>query len=30
MELRWPGTVWPLSLNNFVEGARNVMVPGAA
>ena len=30
MELRWPGTVWPLSLKNFVEGARNVMVPGAA
>ncbi len=30
MELRWPGTIWPLSLNDFVEGARNVMVPGAA
>jgi hypothetical protein len=30
MELRWPGTVWPLSLDNFVEGARNVLVPGAA
>ncbi len=28
MELRWPGTVWPLSLNDFVEGARNVMLPG--
>jgi predicted choloylglycine hydrolase len=30
MELRWPGTVWSLSLNDFVEGAREVLVPGAA
>ena len=30
MELRWPGTVWPLSLDNFVEGAREVLVPGVA
>jgi predicted choloylglycine hydrolase len=30
MELRWPGTIWPLSLDNFVEGAREVLVPGAA
>ena len=30
MELRWPGTVWPLSLADFVEGAREVLVPGAA
>jgi predicted choloylglycine hydrolase len=30
MELRWPGTVWPLSLDGFVEGAREVLVPGAA
>tara|TARA_R110002110_G_scaffold13596_6_gene64791 strand:- start:3011 stop:3982 length:972 start_codon:yes stop_codon:yes gene_type:complete len=30
MELRWPGTIWPLSLNEFVEGAREVLVPGAA
>lgn len=30
MELRWPGTVWPLSMDNFVEGAREVLVPGAA
>ena len=30
MELRWPGTVWPLSLGNFIEGARPVQVPGAA
>lgn len=29
MELRWPGTVWPLSINSFVEGAREVLVPGA-
>ena len=30
MELRWPGTVWPLSLNHFEEGARRVALPGAA
>jgi predicted choloylglycine hydrolase len=30
MELRWPGTVWPLSIDNFVEGAREVLLPGAA
>lgn len=30
MELRWPGTVWALSLSDFVEGAREVLVPGAA
>ena len=30
MELRWPGTIWPLSMDNFVEGAREVLVPGAA
>ena len=30
MELRWPGTVWALSLKDFVEGAREVLVPGAA
>ncbi len=30
MELRWPGTIWPLSLDDFVEGAREVLVPGAA
>ncbi|KIN62954.1 Acyl-coenzyme A:6-aminopenicillanic acid acyl-transferase subfamily [Sulfitobacter noctilucicola] len=30
MELRWPGTVWPLSMDHFVEGAREVLVPGAA
>ncbi len=30
MELRWPGTVWPLSMDDFVEGAREVLVPGAA
>lgn len=30
MELRWPGTIWPLSIDNFVEGAREVLVPGAA
>jgi len=30
MELRWPGTIWPLSLDNFIEGARPVNIPGAA
>lgn len=30
MELRWPGVVWPLSLDDFVEGAREVTLPGAA
>jgi predicted choloylglycine hydrolase len=30
MELRWPGTVWPLHLDNFTEAAREVLVPGAA
>ena len=28
MELRWPGVVWPLSLKEFVEGARDVTLPG--
>ncbi|MGJ8546302.1 MAG: C45 family autoproteolytic acyltransferase/hydrolase [Sulfitobacter sp.] len=30
MELRWPGTTWPLSLGAFEEGARPISVPGAA
>ncbi|APE41995.1 hypothetical protein BOO69_00150 [Sulfitobacter alexandrii] len=30
MELRWPGTTWALSLADFAEGAREVLVPGAA
>lgn len=30
MELRWPGTVWPMSMDRFTEGARNVILPGAA
>ncbi|MEQ6249273.1 C45 family peptidase [Sulfitobacter sp. HNIBRBA3233] len=30
MELRWPGVVWPLSLKDFAEGAREVLLPGAA
>ncbi len=28
MEIRWPGTVWPLSMKDFVEGGRNVQLPG--
>jgi predicted choloylglycine hydrolase len=30
MELRWPGTVWELSLRDFQEGSRQVKIPGAA
>ncbi|MCR9124801.1 MAG: C45 family autoproteolytic acyltransferase/hydrolase [Rhodobacteraceae bacterium] len=30
MEVRWPGTVWPLSLLAFQEGGRHVQIPGAA
>ena len=30
MELRWPGTVWPLSLDGFEEGARTVLTPESA
>ena len=30
MELRWPGVIWPLSLRDFVEGARKVTLPGVA
>lgn len=30
MELRWPGTVWPLALGAFEEGGRAVHLPGAA
>jgi hypothetical protein len=28
MELRWPGVVWPLSMKDFQEGAREVTLPG--
>ncbi len=27
MDLRWPGTVWPLNLNAFAEGTRIVHTP---
>ena len=30
MEIRWPGTVWPMSMHNFQEGGRRVQIPGAA
>ncbi|MCB5199791.1 Predicted choloylglycine hydrolase [Loktanella sp. DSM 29012] len=30
MEVRWPGTVWPMSMHDFVEGGRRVAIPGAA
>ncbi|MFT7440493.1 MAG: putative choloylglycine hydrolase [Sulfitobacter sp.] len=30
MELRWPGTIWSQAIDNFEEGARNVLLPGAA
>jgi len=28
MELRWPDVIWPLSLKDFIEGAREVTLPG--
>lgn len=30
MEIRWPGTVWPMSFAAFHESQRNVQIPGAA
>ncbi|KMK65743.1 C45 family autoproteolytic acyltransferase/hydolase [Puniceibacterium sp. IMCC21224] len=30
MEIRWPGTTWPLSMDAFEEGTRQVQIPGAA
>ncbi len=30
MEIRWPGTVWSFSIDDFQEGGRNVQFPGAA
>ena len=30
MEVRWPGTVWSQSFDNFHEGGRRVQIPGAA
>lgn len=30
MELRWPGTVWPLSMTEFREAGRRISIPGAA
>ena len=27
MELRWPGTVWPMSMSHFQEGGRRVHIP---
>jgi predicted choloylglycine hydrolase len=30
MEIRWPGTVWPMSMRDFQEGGRRVQIPGAA
>ncbi|MEP2030651.1 MAG: C45 family peptidase [Paracoccaceae bacterium] len=30
MEVRWPGTVWSLSMRDFAEGGRRVQIPGAA
>lgn len=30
MEVRWPGTVWPQSMDRFQEGGRRVRIPGAA
>lgn len=30
MELRWPGTVWPLEMHDFHEGGRQVTIPSPA
>jgi integrase len=30
MEVRWPGTIWNLDMDNFQEGGRRVQIPGAA
>jgi predicted choloylglycine hydrolase len=30
MEIRWPHTVWPFSLENFEPGSRRVRIPDAA
>ena len=30
MEVRWPGTVWPLSFADFQEDQRKIQIPGAA
>ncbi|GAW35659.1 acyl-coenzyme A:6-aminopenicillanic acid acyl-transferase [Roseovarius sp. A-2] len=30
MEVRWPGTVWPQTMDHFHEGGRDVQIPGAA
>ncbi len=30
MEVRWPGTVWKLGMNDFQSGGRQVQIPGAA
>lgn len=27
MELRWPRAIWPLSIHDFVEDARNIFLP---
>ncbi len=28
MEIRWPGTVWPMPMADFQEGSRNLHMPG--
>ena len=30
MEIRWPGTVWPMSFDEFHQISRQVQIPGAA
>ncbi len=30
MEIRWPGTVWALSMDDFFDSGRHVQIPGAA
>ena len=30
MEIRWPGTVWPMSMDHFVNSGRRITIPDAS
>ncbi|MBK0326617.1 hypothetical protein I5535_04850 [Rhodobacteraceae bacterium F11138] len=30
MEIRWPGTIWPMSMTEFVDGSRYLHIPSPA